>query len=295
MTNDKISPITSQTKKHEKKIMFIYPIAEFLLRYQPDLKNKLYLANSPDSAIQFLQKIVITTIYISLGFCVLVALLLHILHINVLFAPLLLPFILIGVFSYFMLYPDIKIIKRRKEIDNGIVFAGRHLLIGLRAGIPLFDALVGVSSGYGAVSEEFRRIVDKINMGVPMAQALREAENTLPNSPFSRVIMQIANAISSGAEVAHSLETVLDQITKEQMIELKAYGRKLNPLIMFFMIFGIIFPSLGVAFAVILFSLVSGGMIGLSSVSLLYVTAIIVIVQFIFLTVVESSRPNVIL
>lgn len=289
---DKLRPPQVRAQKPQKKGGPLRPLAESFLIYFPDLKKKLYLANSPETPGDFLEKAITASIYVGAGLTVLLAMILQITFVNPLFALAAFPFLLAGMFGYMMLYPEAKIIARQRQIETELVFAGRHILIALRAGMPLFDAFVGVSSGYGAVSEEFRKIVEKINLGVPMGQAMREAGTNSPSNAYSRIMMQLSNAISSGADVGSSLEVVLSQIAKEQTISLKEYGQKLNPLVMFFMIFGIIFPSLGVAFAIILFSLVSGGSIGLNSNSLLYVMAFIAIVQFVFLSIVESSRPK---
>ncbi len=278
--------------RSQKRGGALRPFAESLLPYFPNLKKKLYLAGMADTPVQFLEKALFTSLYVSAALAIIAAIAFRILFINVLFAVAALPLIFAIVFFYLRLYPEAKMISRQRDIDSELVFAGRHMLIALHAGMPLFDSLVGVSSGYGAVSGEFRKIIEKINMGVPMGQAMREAGADSPSGAYARIMMQLANAISSGADVASSLEAVLNQVAKEQAIALKAYGQKLNPLVMFFMIFGIIFPSLGVAFAIILFSLVSGGVIGLNSSSLIYVLAFIALVQYIFLSVMETSRPR---
>ncbi|MBN2477922.1 type II secretion system F family protein, partial [Candidatus Micrarchaeota archaeon] len=181
---------------------------------------------------------------------------------------------------------------KRKKLEYEIVFVGRHIIIALRSGMPLFDTLVGVSTGYGEISKEFNKIVERVTLGVPLSQALREAANNSPSRDFARVVTQVANSLASGADVADSLESVIDQIAKDQIIELKAYGQKLTPLVMFFMIFGIILPSIGIALAVILFSLMGGGVAEIGPILLPLVLIFIGIVQFLFLAMVEGSRPR---
>ncbi|HID72989.1 TPA: hypothetical protein EYP38_03525, partial [Candidatus Micrarchaeota archaeon] len=198
----------------------------------------------------------------------------------------------LAVFGYFMLYPTAAIIKRRKELDYEIVFACRHIVIALQSGMPLFDTFVGASSGYGSVSREFVKIVDKVIVGVPTTQAIREVAHENPSPYFVRILMQIANSLASGADVGESLESVLNQISKEQMIQLKEYSQKLTPIVMFYMVFGIIVPSLGVVLATVVFSAISGGELGLTSVILVPTFFLIAIVQFLFLGVMESSRPR---
>ena len=204
-------------------------------------------------------------------------------------APLLL--IPVVIFSYLMLYPDAARIRREKELDYEIVFAGRHIVIALKSGMPLFDTFVG-ASGYGAVSTEFAKIVDRVVLGVPITHAIRDIVQYNPSKYFTRMMMQIANALSSGADVGDSLESVLDQISKEQLIALKEYSQKLTPIVMFYMVFGIIVPSLGIVLATVIFSAISGGTFGFSSAILVLALFVIGLVQFLFLGFIESSRPK---
>ena len=278
---------------HRKKL--VTGLAEMFAPYFPDLRKKIALADSKESSIEFMEKAVSSAIMISVAM-----LILSFLFFDQLKLPFwyLIPFFAIYplvFFRYFMFYPDVAVNKRKKEIDYEIVFAGRHLVIALRSGLPLFDALRGVSIGYGEVSKEFNRIVERVTLGVPMSQAIREVSQNNPSRNFVRIVMQVANSLSSGANIADSLDAVLDQIAKEQVIELKEYGQKLTPIVMFFMIFGIILPSLGIAFLIILLSFVSSGKFGFSSSILLFAFVFIAIIQFMFLALVESSRPRYIL
>ncbi len=276
------------------KSFFMF-LAKKIAPFFPDLKEKLILSGLGESSESFIERILSSSVYVSVALSILTALVLYILNINLLYTIVLFFFYVLFLFFYMLLYPIAKIEHRKREIDKELVFAGRHLLIALKSGMPFFNALVGVSSGYGKVSEEFRKIAEKVNMGVPLGQALRYASQYTPSNDFSRITIQLANAFSSGAEIADSLEVVLNQIAKEQAIALKEYGQKLNPLVMFFMIFGIIFPSLGSAFLVILFSLVSGGALGVNILSLVFILIGILITQFLFLTLIESSRPKYLL
>lgn len=301
----KVAAMTSEKKKipffggaqaaPTQKLSVLSPFSDKLLPYFPDLKRKLLQGGIQQTPAEFIEATLITSVYLALALTIIAAVLFSLIEMSLLSLIVLAPIFFIAMFLLFLQYPDVRISQRQRDIDMELVFAGRHLLIAMRAGMPFFEALVGVSSGYGVVSEEFRKIVDKVGGGIPLGQALREVGSESPHSSFSSVILQLANALSSGADVASSLESALAQVSKEQVISLKAYGQKLNPMVMFFMVFGIIFPSLGVAFAVILFSLLSGGAISMNSATLLYIFFFIAAVQFFFLTMVESSRPRYIL
>ena len=202
------------------------------------------------------------------------------------------PILYILMFLYLMQFPLVKARQRAKKIEQELVFAGRHMLIELQAGVPLFDAMLGISRDYGPVSEEFNKIVEKVTLGVPLGAALHEVAANNPSPYFNRLVLQLSNSLSSGADVAITPESSLDQISKEQVLDLKAYGQKLNPLVMFFMIFGIIMPSLGVAFMIMLVSFLGSSGISFGPAALFGILACIGIIQFIFLSVVESSRPK---
>ena len=284
-----------------KKMGFFSLVAERLSGRFPGLKQTLLLANMKEAPQAFLTKVIGSAFMFSITLLVLTAFLfiqarfIDFNNLEVLNVLLLIPlfiFYLVFFFFYFRLYPRVMMLKRKRELDYEVVFAGRHLVIALKSGVPLFDAMVGVSGGYGAASNEFSKVVQKVTVGTPMGQAIREITQICPSGYFVRVLMQISNSLSSGADVGDALDSVLDQITKEQLIQLKEYGQKLTPTVMFFMVFGIILPSIGVVLITVLFSVVSGGRAGLPSNLLLYVFVFIAIVQFLFLGIIESSRPK---
>ena len=113
-----------------------------------------------------------------------------------------------------MVYPDAAAMRREREMDYEVVFAGRHIVIALKSGLALFDTFAGAATGYGAVSKEFRKIVDQVTLGVPITQAIRDVVQNNPSKYFTRLMMQMANAVSSGSDVGDSIESVLDQISQ---------------------------------------------------------------------------------
>lgn len=274
-----------------KKGIF-FSIAEGLVQKFPDLKRKLLLADSKEQPVTFLEKVVSATVFISAALLFLSGIFFYMNNIDAIWFLPLLVFFPLFIFYYLMLYPDAAIIRRRRELDYEIVFAGRHILISLQSGMPLFNTFVGASNGYGAVSKELTSIVDKVIIGIPTTQAIREITHDNPSQYFVRMMMQITNSLSSGADIGQSLESVLNQISREQLIQLKEYSQKLSPIVMFYMVFGIIVPSLGVVLATVVFSAVSGGWLGLTSGILIPIFIAIAIIQFLFLGVIESSRPK---
>ncbi len=262
----------------------------------PLLKKELDMAEMPAAPAQFVESCFLRSIPVALLLEVLLVMAMtQLVPDPILFfalAILGLPVFFFFSLQFNLMQPRMVSRRRARKIDQELVFAGRHLLIELRSGVMLFDAMLGITRDYGEVSREFNKIVEKVTLGVPMSAALHDVAEHCPSNYGRRVILQMANSLSSGSDVADSLEGVLDQVSQEQIIQLKAYGQKLNPLVMFYMIFGVIMPSLGVAFIIILFSFVGTGLSKYGPGIMVAIFCLVAIIQFMFLSVVENSRPS---
>ncbi len=289
----------------EKKKAKIYVLGNYLSQYFPDLKKTLMLADLKKSPAEFLESVAVNAAVLSYGALILTLLIYSnfrpaefLLGINIMYVVygiILLVVYKLIFFNYLMLYPAVMKRKRQREIDHEIVFAGRHLVIAFKSGMPLFPAILSLSTGYGQVSKEFSRISEKVSLGTPLIQAIRDVANTTPSQYLTRILLQISNSLSSGADIGTSLESVLNQISKEQVIQLKEYGQKLTPLVMFFMMFGIIIPAIGIVCLIVLSTVISAGQKGLSPMILSKVFIVVALLQYLFFGIIESSRPRYLL
>jgi len=200
------------------------------------------------------------------------------------------PIIFFILFSYLLKLPDVTISKKEKGISKEIVFAGRHLIIELESGVPLYNALINVSKNYEVIGKYFKEIVNKVNLGTSMEDALTEAVEYIPSDDFRRLLWQILNSIRTGSDTAKSLESVLEQIAREQTIEVNEYSKKLNPLAMFYMIIAVILPTLGVTMLIVFSSFID---IEISLTVLLVIAFLLAFTQFMFLSIIKFSRPAV--
>ena len=157
-------------------------------------------------------------------------------------------------FYFIIFYPKVIIKKRTKRLEKNLLFALRHVLIEIKSGIPLFDSLVGVSSGYDELSDEFMKIVKKINAGKSQIESLNDASEKNPSLYFRRALWQIVNAIKAGSDIGNTLDVITDNLGEEQLNQIKSYGQELNPWTMMYMMVAVIAPSLGVTFLIILSS-----------------------------------------
>ena len=197
-------------------------------------------------------------------------------------------FILFFGFAFIKVKGQIR--KRASEIDREVLFAGRYILVKLYAGRPLLNALLESSKSYGVASKYIKEILDDIDTGNPIEKALEKAMVYSPSEKFGKILFQVNNALKLGIDVTKPLESVIEEITIEQEIEVKRYGKKLNTIVIFYMLLAIVLPSIGMTLLIVISSFINFP-IGLKEFSV--VILFIVIIQLIFISTFRAIRPQV--
>lgn len=256
-----------------------------LARSIPGLPLKLRQAKLPDTPEYYVQKTVAAAVLTSLG-----GVLIVFLFARSPIAAVLLPFFLIFSFFYYLRRADIRIKKIQNQINTEIVFAGRFLIIELESGVPIYAAFSNVAHNYEHIGPYFAEIVERIDLGTTIDEAISETINVTPSADLRKVLWQLLNSMKTGADVNRTLSSAIDHIVREQKIQIAEYGRKLNPLAMFYMMIAVILPSLGVVFLSVLATFLG---LPLSLPVLLLVSLFLALLQFIFMAVIKSSRPAV--
>lgn len=255
----------------------------------PELELKMRRAGIYESPMGFVKRIMVTALYITTGIMIILFMpvsKMGFTSVLVFFYPL----IFVVMFFYMMHLPDVKIMKKERQINKEIVFAGRFIILEIGSGVSLYNTMRSVSEHYKYVGQYFKEILQKVDMGTSMDDALNEEIELIPSNNLKRVMWQIVNSLRTGADMGTSLQVVLNQVSKEQFIEVQKYGRKLNPLAMFYMMIAVIIPSLGVTMLVILSSFID---LDINLGILLVIAMFLAFVQFMFLSIIKSSRPSV--
>ncbi|MBN2454753.1 type II secretion system F family protein, partial [Candidatus Woesearchaeota archaeon] len=180
--------------------------------------------------------------------------------------------------------------KKQKKFDQEIVFAGKFLVMELQSGVPIYNAMVSVSKSYPVVGRHFREILNRIDIGTPIEDAINESIEMTPSQDFRKALWQIYNSLKTGSDLAESMNSTIEQIAAEQIIKVKEYGRKLNPLVMFYMAIAVIFPSIGVIMMIVFSSFFS---ININLIVLLLIAGFVGFMQVMFLNIIWRQRPAV--
>ncbi len=192
-------------------------------------------------------------------------------------------------FKSFMGFPLKKSKKSSKNVERDILFAARDMIISLRSGMPLYNAIVSVSTGYGDASKEFARITQRVQLGMPLEEAIDQTTAGTKSESFRKIMLQASVSIKAGANVVSSMQSTIDELSEERVIALRKYGQRLNAIAMFYMLFGVILPSMGIAIATILTTFIS---IFTVNVAILEGAIVgLIFMQVVFLQLIRGSRP----
>jgi flagellar protein FlaJ len=195
-----------------------------------------------------------------------------------------------GTFMFLSFYPKLSAQKKVGDIEKNLPYVLHHILVQVRSGVPLYDTLVSIARGdYGTLSKEMRRVVNEINTGKSEAEALEKITRETPSFFFRRVMWQIINALKSGADIGHTMKEIVENLAVEQRVAIKKYGAQLNPLALMYMLFAVIFPTLGITFLLVLASF-TGLKFNLQIV-LAGLLGVLVLFQFMFIGLIKSRRP----
>lgn len=265
-------------------------LVDYIYKRNPHIKHNLFAAKMKILPHVFIKRSLINSFMYSISFTIIVFFVLSQASLPWFFALLAFPFL----FSFFLTMqfnvPKARILKRGREIDNEILFAARFLSVKLSAGRPLFNALIDTSQSYGVASKYFKEIVDDINFGTPIEQALERAMQLSPSDNFKKLLFQISNALKVGVDVTQNLEIVIAEIEHQQILEIEKYGKKLSSIALFYMLGAIVVPSLGMTIFAVVGSFLS---INIGATIYGFVLFLLVGIQLIFLSLFKQIRPSV--
>ncbi len=264
--------------------------SRILNEYFPTLPQKLRMAKIDEEPEKWLRKRLISATYMAVGLTVMTAMFVLKMDLNLLIIPASLIVWYLAVFGMLYKQVDSQISKRAAEIDKDVLFAGRFLLVKLNSGKGLIEALDDASESYGVANQYFQEIVQDIDLGTPVEEALEKATRTCPSEKMQKILFQITNALNIGIDVTQILESVLDDIAHSQLLEIEDYGKKLSSVALFYMLFAVVLPSLGLALSIVMASLVS---LNIGTGAFVAMAFILVMIEVFFITIFKHIRPDV--
>jgi pilus assembly protein TadC len=150
--------------------------------------------------------------------------------------------------------------------------------------------MISASKSHGIGGKFFQEIVDEINLGKPIEQALEDAHKYSASHIFQLVLRQILNSLRTGVDVSNSLRKMIDEITRQQQIEIKEYSKKLNSLVLFYLLVACVVPSLGISLFLVVGSMIN---LNLDITTYMVIISMLLFVQLFFIALIRSVKPLV--
>ena len=258
------------------------------LTIYPTLKDDLYIAGMDETIPRFIRLSVIVGFVAAIVFTLAIA-------IATIFAlspaVYLFTFILL-IPSFFLLFlhlPRFNVTRVGQLMNGEVAIIGRRLLIQLESGKSLVNALIDIGMKQRSRGNPLSRIAFALYMGKPLESIIEESIDQTSSPALKRILSQIQNSLRTGTDLKRGLRVTLEDITNEKIIEFEVFGKKLNTLGLFYMIFGTIAPSLGaIGFVFVLAAL--GVELSLLNLSLFLI--FVVPVQALFIIVFTKMRPE---
>ncbi len=204
---------------------------------------------------------------------------------------------LLGVLFFFIalvihaIYPGIIAKNVAASIDRSLVFALKSMRIQVSSGVSLFEAMANIAkSNYGAVSKEMEGVVKEIRSGASEATAIENLALSTKSDYLKKTSWQLLTSLSSGASLSGALDSVVEMITNYQSRAIKNYAGELNLWILLYLLLAAALPSLGIAFFVVLSSIVGGSV---NSSFLILIVVFAFITQIILIGFVKTRVPRV--
>jgi len=195
------------------------------------------------------------------------------------------------VFIVLLRYPKIIAGKEAEQVDKNLVYALKDMLLSISSGLSIFKAITLVSRGsYGFVSKDLKHVVDRVNTGAPIEEAMEELAISTPSEHFQSVLWQIVNTSKSGADVEGVLRSLIENLVSEQKSDIQKYSHELNVLTLMYMLAAVAVPTIITTLMIILNAFISTGISEWMFIGFLMVS---ISIQVTIVGLVKSRRPMV--
>lgn len=222
-----------------------------LVRKHPELKTKLKKAGDVKTPFQFMHQTLIMTTFSSILLFVIIYLILKnniiFLAIGIIIAIILIPLI----FRFWLGYVDVQIRKYARELDDDILFISEYFLVSIESGLPLGNSIKRLSRLKRAGGTFFKGVYNDFNTGKDLEQALGDASFYCPSEDLKILLKKLKDSLDIGIDLRLILNNFIIESSEKKVIEVKNYAKKLNPLIMIYLIMGVVVPSLGITFFIL--------------------------------------------
>lgn len=191
-------------------------------------------------------------------------------------------FILVIIVGF--IYPSAVANERATKLNRELPFALRQLATQVKAGVSFHRAMSSiVNSKYGALSEEFRKVLMDIEKGSSTEQALLKLASKTKSRGLKKAIVQILRALKSGGNLSETISSIADDVSFELRMKVRDFTEKLNFISVIYIMIGVVGPVVMVILSAIAQLPLLGGNFPFEYVVLAFTGITIVMMMLLFM------------
>lgn len=228
-----------------------------IVKRHPELRFKLKKALSKQTAFQYVTQTIFMTIMstVTLLILALITLKSNLLLLMIVACAIILLSPMI--YLFFFSYVDVLVRRKGREIDRDLLFVSEYFLVSLESGLPLGNSIKNLSKLNRPGGEFFKKVYDEFRTGKDLEGALYDAISYSPSESMKILLKRLKDSLNIGVDLKEILVNFINESSDKKVLEIKEYSKKLNPIVMMYLIIGIILPSLGVTFFILAASVLS--------------------------------------
>ncbi|MFH1750287.1 MAG: type II secretion system F family protein [Candidatus Micrarchaeota archaeon] len=142
-----------------------------------------------------------------------------------------------------LIYPSSLANERASKVNRELPFALRQLATQVKAGVSFHKAMSSiVNSKYGALSEEFHKVLLEIERGSSTEQALLKLAAKTKSRGLKKAIVQILRALKSGGNLSETITAIAEDVSFELRMKVRDFTEKLNFISVIYIMIGVVGP-----------------------------------------------------
>jgi hypothetical protein len=222
-----------------------------IVKRHPELKTKIGKALIKQSPFQYIYQVLSMTIMSTIALAAIIFLVtkhdLFLLMIGMGTVVIAIPVM----YRFWFGYIDVLIRKQARQLDSDLLFISEYFLVSLESGLPLGNAIQNLSKLDRPGGHFFKKVYTEFNTGKDLEEALEDASSYCASQDLKVLLKRLKDSLSIGVDLRTVLETFIEESSQKKIVEIRSYSKKLNPIIMFYLILGVVLPSLGVTFFIL--------------------------------------------
>ena len=264
--------------------MIFTNIIRGLVKKNPQLKLKLKKAGSKQTPFQYIYQTLTMTIMSYFALAILsyfvfkeeFFMMLIVQGIVILFLPF--------VYSFWFSYVDVQIRRYARELDSDLLFVSEFFLVSLESGLPLGNAIQRIAKLDRPGGRFFHKVFMDFKTGKDLEKALEDASVYSASDSLKILLKRLKDSLNIGVDLRVVLANFIEESSEKKIQDIRAYSKRLNPVIMMYLVLGVVLPSLGVTFFIL-----AAALLEISAEMLKYILIFIFLIMFGFQYISYSS------